>query len=56
MGYPLFYGNILNNIGMNRNNQANELQNMEQNKINNEIIKKIETEIDKWRKNGFEPA
>ena len=56
MGYPLFYGNILNNIGMNRNNQTNELQNMEQNKINNEIIKKIETEIDKWRKNGFEPA
>ena len=55
MGYPLFYSNILNNIGINRNNQTNELRNMEQNKINNEIIKKIETEIDKWRENGFEP-
>lgn len=40
---------------MNRNNQTNELQNMEQNEINNEIIKKIEAEIEKWRENGFEP-
>lgn len=40
---------------MNRNNQTNELQNMEQNEFHNEIIKKIETEIDKWRENDFVP-
>ena len=40
---------------MNRNNQTNELQNMEQNVSDNEIMKKVEAEIEKWRENGFVP-